>query len=186
MGDYVSKTDMWIDSIHDGRIMKILGFLALFVLVSALLVFVAGQIGMLRGNPPNDLGVRDGRLKPPALTPNSVSSQAALYAEHPQRAYAEIRPIAFTGDPQKAMTRLIILLETAPGCVLITREPGYLYAQWTTRRLKFTDDVEFLLDPAASVIHVRSASRLGSRDFGANRSRIEGLRGRFQAGGAIL
>jgi uncharacterized protein (DUF1499 family) len=36
--------------------------------------------------------------------------------------------------------------------------------------------VEFLLDPAARVIHVRSASRLGRRDFGTNRERIEAIR----------
>ena len=159
--------------------MKILGVLALFSLLAALIVFLAGQAGMLSGKPPEGLGVRDGRLKPPAQTPNSVSSQAALYPDHPQRANADIQPIAFTGDPQEAVTRLIILLEETPGCVLVTREPGYLYTQWTTRRLKFTDDVEFLLDPVASVIHVRSASRLGSKDFGVNRSRVEVLRARF-------
>jgi len=159
--------------------MKTLGLLGLFALLAALLVFMAGQMGMLSGKPPVDLGVRDGRLKPPALTPNSVSSQAALYRDHPQRANADVRPIAFTGDAQEAMTRLTILLEETPGCVLVTREPGYLSTQWTTRRLKFTDDVEFLLDPVASVIHVRSASRLGSRDFGVNRSRVEVLRARF-------
>ena len=159
--------------------MKTLGLLGLFALVAALLVFMAGQLGMLAGTAPEGLGVRDGRLKPPALTPNSVSSQAALYPDHPQRANADIRPIAYTGDAQEAWTRLGILLDETPGCVVVTREAGYLYTQWTTRRLKFTDDVEFLLDPVASVIHVRSASRLGSKDFGVNRSRVEVLRARF-------
>jgi len=151
------------------------------VLLAGLLVMllVAGQLGLLKGKVPSNPGVRDGRLKAPSRTPNSVSSQAALYPDHPQRANADIRPIAFTGDAQEAMTRLTILLEETPGCVLVTREPGYLYTQWTTRWLKFTDDVEFLLDPVASVIHVRSASRLGSKDFGVNRSRVEVLRARF-------
>jgi len=45
----------------------------------------------------------------------------------------------------------------------------------------FVDDVEFLLDPAARTIHVRSASRLGRRDFGVNRERIESLRTGFAA-----
>lgn len=159
--------------------MKILGVSALLALLAALLVFLAGQMGLLSGTPPQDLGVHKGRLKPPALTPNSVSSQAMLYPEHPQRAYADVRPIAYTGDPRLAMTRLIAMLEQTPGCVLVTREPAYLYTQCSTRRLKFTDDVEFLLDPAASVIHVRSASRLGSGDMGINRSRVEDLRTRF-------
>ena len=35
---------------------------------------------------------------------------------------------------------------------------------------------EFALDAAASVIHVKSAARLGIRDFGVNRERVERLR----------
>jgi uncharacterized protein (DUF1499 family) len=48
----------------------------------------------------------------------------------------------------------------------------------------FVDDVEFFVDPARSVIQVRSASRLGHRDFGVNRKRIESLRAAFMEGTA--
>jgi uncharacterized protein (DUF1499 family) len=41
----------------------------------------------------------------------------------------------------------------------------------------FVDDVEFLAEPAAGLVHVRSASRLGHSDLGVNRKRIEDLRG---------
>ena len=144
------------------------------------MLWAAGQLGLLRGQPPATLGVRDGRLAPPSQTPNSVSSQASLYPGHPQHAYASIAPLAYTGDAAAAMRRLGTLLEATPGCVLVTREPGYLYAQCSTPWLKFTDDLEFALDAAAGVIHLRSASRLGSRDFGVNRSRMQGLRARFE------
>jgi uncharacterized protein (DUF1499 family) len=43
----------------------------------------------------------------------------------------------------------------------------------------YIDDVEFALDARASVIHVRSASRLGESDLGLNRKRIEGIRTAF-------
>jgi uncharacterized protein (DUF1499 family) len=43
----------------------------------------------------------------------------------------------------------------------------------------FVDDLELQVDAAAQVIHVRSASRLGRRDFGVNRARIEALRAAF-------
>jgi len=153
----------------------VVGIIGLLVML-----WVAGQLGLLRGQPAAALGVRDGRLAPPSATPNSVSSQASLYPEHPQHAYASIAPLAYTGDAQAAMRRLSTLLEAIPGCVLVTREPGYLYAQCSTRWLKFTDDLEFALDAAAGVIHLRSASRLGASDFGVNRSRIQGLRARFE------
>jgi uncharacterized protein (DUF1499 family) len=65
----------------------------------------------------------------------------------------------------------------------VTQSPDYLYAQCSTRWLKFTDDVEFYLDASAGVIHVRSASRIGRSDLGVNRARVEALRARFAAGG---
>jgi uncharacterized protein (DUF1499 family) len=43
----------------------------------------------------------------------------------------------------------------------------------------YIDDVEFALDAGASVIHVRSASRLGESDLGLNRKRIESIRTAF-------
>lgn len=159
---------------------SVLKLVVVLIVGSLVMLWVAGQLGLLRGRPPAVLGVRDGRLAPPSPTPNSVSSQASLYPEHPQRAYASIEPLIYSGDAQAAMRRLGTVLEATPGCVLVTREPGYLYAQCSTPRLKFTDDLEFALDAAASVIHLRSASRLGSRDLGANRARIQGLRARFE------
>ena len=41
--------------------------------------------------------------------------------------------------------------------------------------MRFVDDVEFFYDDKAGLIHVRSASRLGRRDFGVNRARVEAL-----------
>ena len=64
---------------------------------------------------------------------------------------------------------------------MVEEKPGYLYAQSTTRLLKFTDDVELALDAANKLIHVRSSSRLGRKDFGVNRARIEAIRAAFNA-----
>lgn len=72
--------------------MKTLGLLLGGLLAVAALLLVAGQLGVFAGKPPQDLGVRDGRLKPPSPTPNSVSSQARDYADHPQRSEASIAP----------------------------------------------------------------------------------------------
>jgi uncharacterized protein (DUF1499 family) len=46
--------------------------------------------------------------------------------------------------------------------------------------MRFVDDVEFRYDAAAEVVHVRSASRIGRSDLGANRKRIEALRERLK------
>ena len=44
----------------------------------------------------------------------------------------------------------------------------------------FVDDLEFWLNPTQAVIEVRSASRLGREDFGANRARLERIRLAYQ------
>lgn len=158
-------------------VLSVIGLLAVLLIV--------GQLGLLGGTPATPLGVRDGRLQPPAATPNSVSSQAGLYANHPQRSYADIAPLRYTGDGKAALQRLAALLQTTKRSVLVTREPTYLYAQMSTPLLKFTDDVEFYLDEKAGVIHVRSASRIGGNDLGVNRARVEALRAGFEQSGSV-
>ena len=57
----------------------------------------------------------------------------------------------------------------------------YLYAQFTTMVLGFVDDVEFWFDPQQRVLQLRSATRVGRKDFGVNRARIETIRQRLSA-----
>jgi uncharacterized protein (DUF1499 family) len=152
------------------------------VLALIVLVLVAGQLGLLAGRAPKDLGVRDGRLKPPSRTPNSVSSQAHLHPDAPQKDDAEIAPLKLTGDPAAAIARVRRIVESMPGARVVETRPDYLYAQFTTRWLKFVDDVEFWASPAEGVIHVRSASRVGRKDFGVNRKRVEAIRAAYGRG----
>ena len=42
--------------------------------------------------------------------------------------------------------------------------------------MKFVDDLERWVDPVNQVVQVRSASRVGRKDFGVNRERVEKLR----------
>lgn len=146
--------------------------LALALLGLPLLLVVAGQFGLLAGTRPSDLGVHDGRLKPAPDTPNAVSSEA-------RAGYHAIAPLAFQGDPAAAFARVARLVRETPGVAVIVERPDYLHAECSTRWLRFVDDLELLLDPAAGVIHVRSASRIGHGDLGANRARVEALRARF-------
>jgi len=72
-------------------------------------------------------------------------------------------------------------VEGMPDSKIIRHDATYLYAEFRTRRMRFVDDVEFAFDQNAGLIHVRSASRLGRRDFGVNRARVEAIRARIQA-----
>ncbi len=137
------------------------------------------RLGWIGGAAPADLGVRDGRLKPPSTTPNSVSSQADLYPDQPQARRAAIEPLAFSGDGLQAMQRLAGVLRRQPRTRIVQDAGDYLRAEARSETLGFIDDVEFWLDRANGVIQLRSASRLGYGDHDVNRERIEVLREAF-------
>ena len=158
---------------------KLMTWLLLGLLVLVAAPFAAGRAGLLSGKEPANLGVKDGRLKRPSRTENSVSSQAGLHPDHPMKAYAEIAPIQFAGEGVAAIERIRRIVESTEGARVVRAEREYLYAQFQTRWLKFVDDVEFFADEGAKVVHVRSASRIGRRDYGVNRARIEAIRTRF-------
>ena len=158
-----------------------LKWLLVAAIVAAIAVVIAGQAGLLRGKPPDDLGVRDGKLKRPSKTPNSVSSQADLWPDHPQRDVARIAPLALRGDGPATIARLRAICAAMPGATLVTERGDYLYVQFQTALMKYVDDTEFWFDPAANVVQVRSASRVGRKDFDVNRARVESIRAKLQA-----
>ena len=145
------------------------------------LVVIAGQAGLLGGQRP-ELGVVDGRLQPPSPTPNSVSSQTHLHPGHPQAAYAAVEPLPLKAAGTAASLRVLTgVLQAMPGVTVVEQKDNYLRAQAQTRWLKFIDDLEFWIDPQQARIEVRSASRLGRKDFGVNRARLEAIRTAYLA-----
>jgi len=112
---------------------------------------------------PTNLGVKNGLLAPCRRSPNCVSSQA-----DPSDREHYVAPL------KASMEDVRTAVEALPRTRVVLAHPNYLYAEFRSRLLGFVDDVEFFFDGAA--VQVRSASRLGRRDFGVNRARIERLR----------
>ena len=127
---------------------------------------------LLAGDAPANLGVRNGQLAPCPDKPNCVNSRATD-DEH------RVAPLAFTGPAPEALARLARVVRAHSGASVVTQRADYLYATFATPLLGFVDDVEFIVNPSAKIIDARSASRLGSSDFGVNRKRIETLRAAF-------
>lgn len=124
---------------------------------------------------PNKVERRDdGRLSPCPTSPNCVCS-------HEGDAVHRIGPLKFSDSPHEAFQRLIALVTRQPRTRVITHDEPYLHVEFMTPLLRFVDDVEFLLDDSAKVIHVRSASRVGHSDLGANRKRVEAIRRLFES-----
>ncbi|MFL6197454.1 MAG: DUF1499 domain-containing protein [Thermoanaerobaculia bacterium] len=114
------------------------------------------------------------RLKPCPRTPNCVSTQA------PPGSSKHMDPIPYSGSLDQARAQLLTVLKLRPRTRIVGEEQHYVKAECRSRLFRFVDDVEFVLDDAAKRIHFRSASRLGRKDFGVNRQRMEEIRAAFQ------
>ncbi len=127
-------------------------------------------MGLFAGSRPANLGYSNGQFVPPSWKPNCVSSTVEKTDKH------YIEPLTFTGAPGAAWKKLQSIVKATPRVNVVQDGPTYLYGEFKSAGLGFVDDVEFALDEKANVIHVRSASRLGVRDFNVNRNRIESIR----------
>ena len=121
---------------------------------------------------PLNLGVTDGKLSPCPDSPNCVSSQSS-----DKRHFIE--PIRYEEAEQRAMERLIGVIQGMKRCRIITMDNHYIHAEFTSAFFRFVDDVEFYFDSEAKIINMRSASRIGYFDFGVNRQRMEEVRSLF-------
>lgn len=125
------------------------------------------------GRRPSDLGVQGGRFTAARTwKPNWVSSQVDPGDPH------HIAPIRATGDPAAVIRRVAQVVGALPRAKVVGQQDGYLHAEFSTALMGFTDDVEFLAD--GNLLHVRSSSRLGIRDFDVNRKRVEALRAQLE------
>lgn len=161
---------------------KILLLILIFVLVA---IVILAQFRIFAGKAPADLGVVKSHLghtlKPPSTTQNSVSSQAEFFSKTEANVeYAKMEPFNYKGDGKAAMATLKEVINTNfKEAQLISENEAYLHYEFKSGLMKFIDDVEFLLNENENYIHFRSASRLGRKDFGKNRERMEAIRRKF-------
>jgi uncharacterized protein (DUF1499 family) len=154
-------------------ISKQIGSFAVIIVVLAI-AFSVWSNNLFAGSPPLDLGVNNGKLTACLTTPNCVSSQAP-----PSDSQHAIAPLAMSGDVPTTMATLRSVIQAMPRTNIIKETNNYLYVEFTSKLMKFVDDVEFYLDNDTKMIQVRSASRLGESDLGVNRQRIEEIRAKL-------
>jgi len=140
---------------------------------SIAVLVIASLLSACSGTRPAYLGPVNQTLQPCPTTPNCVSSVSTEDEDH------YIAPITVIhGKPKQA---LLDALESNPSAEVIVDSPNYIYAEFTTKLMRFVDDVEFLIHEDKQKIDVRSASRIGRSDFGVNRERIEDIRQQLTA-----
>lgn len=107
------------------------------------------------------------------------STRTACVSSQARRPSRRVEPFHCPSSCAETLARLRAILESTAGARVVESTDTYLHAEFRTAVFRFVDDLELLVDAAEPVIHVRSASRIGSWDFGVNRRRVENLRHRL-------
>ncbi len=148
---------------------------AILVAITALILLSVAALTVLgkmsqSGNP---VGILDGRLAPCPDKPNCVSSEGPTDTSH------FTSPILLT-EPAvpRAMQIMRSVLIDLKGEVQIEHDT-YIAASFTSPLFGFVDDVEIRFEPTHNRIHIRSASRVGYGDLGANQQRVEMIKKGF-------
>ena len=122
---------------------------------------------------PHNLGLKNNMLAPCPSSPNCVLSQMSD-AKH------NIKPIYYATSVEAAKDKLNQVILSISDARIITQNEVYWHVEFTTRWLRFIDDVEFYFPESEALIHLRSASRSGYWDLGVNRKRTKEIRSRFE------
>ena len=146
----------------------ILFVVVLLLLAVVIYFFVLGN----RSKSGEAQGLSAGELAQCGSKPNCVCS------EHNEKDDFYIEPLVFKPEAADPLATMKTVIQEMGGEV-VNEADDYLATTFTSGIFRFVDDVEVRLDKKNSVLHIRSASRVGHSDMGANRKRLEELRGLF-------
>ena len=106
-------------------------------------------------------------------SPNCVSS---LNENEKNR----VAPLVYMESKDEARQKLLDILNDYNRARVVRSEEDFIHAEFSSLVFRFVDDVLFYFPPDEKIVHVKSASRTGYWDFGANRKRVERIRRKFE------
>jgi len=121
-------------------------------------------------------GLKDGKLRPCPDKRNCICTQDPA-EQH------RVKPIRYVATQEEAREKLLGIIRHMTQSTLVKADPDYIHVEFRSSFFEFVDDVEFLFDDGAKLIHFRSSARTGSYDFNVNRRRMEEIRKRFTGPG---
>jgi uncharacterized protein (DUF1499 family) len=129
----------------------------------------------LTGKPSHIPGISAGNLAACPARPNCVCSDVND-SQH------GISALILSAPPAQAWEAARSAVLALPRTQIVSASSDdYLHAECRSAVFGFVDDLELHLRPKSNSIAVRSASRLGYRDFEVNRKRVETLRAHLAA-----
>jgi uncharacterized protein (DUF1499 family) len=139
---------------------------------------LGGLAGLACASPvPDGIGLHDGQLSPCPSSPNCVSTEA-------NDSRHRTGPFVLLLPPDRAWEAAREAVASLAGTRIVSDTGDYLHAESTSALLGYVDDLELQLR-AEGRIAVRSASRTGWYDMGANRERVWELRRVLAARGVV-
>lgn len=143
-----------------------------------LVILVSVALASATGHAERMDPLSDSTLKPCPSSPNCVSSDASDSSHHIEGFIL----VESSEESWRAVTRVI---ETQPRTKVTLINATQLSAEVSSRVFGFVDDLDLEFRAGTGSVAVRSASRTGYWDLGANRSRVENLRTALRSRGLI-
>jgi uncharacterized protein (DUF1499 family) len=149
--------------------------------IKGIMTFVASIVGFvivalialsIMSRYTGDPGLRGGHLQECPVTPNCVVSEDVDGKN--------IDPIDISGMEASVAWQRLNEAVVATGGEVKEDDGHYLRATYSSAVFRFIDDFEARLDEENNVIHLRSASRVGHGDMGANQKRVVRIVAQFQ------
>ena len=143
--------------------MKILLIILLSLFITGLIYFIYLGFKSQNGAAP---GLVDSRLSRCSDKPNCICT------EYPNHKLHYTNAISYDELFLDKLARAI----KSTGGTISTNQDNYIAATYTSRLFRYVDDFELRIDTENKLIHIRSASRVGHSDMGANLKRIENFK----------
>jgi len=140
-----------------------------FVEIGLTLALILFIVGGCSGKRPDEIGIDPSGLRGCPKSPNCVSSEA----KDEKHAIESFR---LKGDPNVSWPLIQDEIASMPRWTIVTATDNYIHVECKSRIFRFIDDLELYFNSSNGIISIRSASRIGYSDFGANRRRVELLR----------
>jgi uncharacterized protein (DUF1499 family) len=129
------------------------------------------------GRRPSTAGL--GPIAPCTGPPTCLSSEANIGPRY-------VRPFVLNVGAEEAWRVVVEVVSEMPRTRIVAQNDRALHAEVTSFLFRFVDDLELRLRPEDGEIDIRSASRTGYGDMGANVRRVNTLRSELVARGVIL
>ena len=152
--------------------MKTIAVIFIFLLLSIVIyLFILGMKSQ-SGHAP---GLVNDQLSRCPDTPNCVNS------EYPEQQDNYISPINILQNSKSntlPLTTIKNIIQETAGSIQVENE-NYIAATFTSTIFHFVDDLEIRIDRKQNRIHLRSASRIGRSDLGANLKRVKLIKEKY-------